>query len=86
MNFMKNRIKRGIEEFNKLRAPEASAKLISFKNKILKVKFTGPFCFSCGVYDYFEDLKIFLEEQKVKVEIKSIEEAKDGFLVDFKVV
>lgn len=85
MNFMK-KIKKGIEEFNKFRAPEATAELISFKNKVLEVKFSGPFCFSCGIYDYFEDLKIFLEEQDLKTEIKIIEEVEDGFLVKFKVV
>ncbi|MEM5790732.1 MAG: hypothetical protein QXP77_01645 [Candidatus Aenigmatarchaeota archaeon] len=83
---MKEKIKKGIEEFNKLRAPETNAKLISFKNKILEVKFSGPFCLSCGVNDYFEDLKIFLEEQDVKAEIISIDEIEDGFLVKFKVV
>lgn len=86
MNFMKEKIEKGIEEFNRLRAPEANAKLIYFRNKILKVKFSGPFCLSCSVYDYFEDLRIFLEEQKIKSEIKSIEEVGDGFLVEFKVV
>lgn len=86
MNFMKEKIKKSIKEFNKLRAPEANAKLISFKNKILEVKFNGPFCLSCGTYDYFEDLKIFLEEQGVKAEIISMDKIEDGFLVKFKVV
>ena len=86
MNFMKDRIEKGIKEFNNLRAPEANASLISFRGKILKVKFTGPFCLGCGIYDYFEDLKVFLEEQKVKTKIESVREIEDGFIVKFKVI
>jgi len=84
MNFMKKSIEDGIKEFNKWRSPEAKAKLISIENGKIKVKFSGPFCLSCGIYDYFEDLRIFLEEKKIKVKIEKIEEKEDGFLVTFR--
>ncbi|MFX1564022.1 MAG: hypothetical protein ACFFDP_12025 [Promethearchaeota archaeon] len=49
-------IRRAISRFNQLRSPEAYAELIVFDTNELHVRFTGVFCRSCGVLDYFEDL------------------------------
>lgn len=49
-------IHRAIWSFNRYRSPEAIAKFIAFDNNELYVRFTGPFCQTCGVLDYFEDL------------------------------
>ena len=63
-----------IEEYNRYRAPEAKAELISFNGASFKVRFIGSFCYTCGFYDYLEDLKIILEEKGVNVEIRRVEE------------
>lgn len=49
-------IRRAISRFNQLRIPEAHAEFISFDRNELYVRFTGAFCQTCGVLDYFEDL------------------------------
>jgi hypothetical protein len=54
-----------INGYNRLRSPEATAILTKMKSNKLWIKFHGPFCESCGVYDYFEDFLI--EAQNVKI-------------------
>lgn len=81
---MIEKILESIEEYNKYRSPEANAKLISFDNLIIYVEFTGPFCRTCGFYDYFDDLRIIFEEMGLKTEIIFIEETEDGAVVGFK--
>ncbi|MEM2986785.1 MAG: hypothetical protein QXV60_01630 [Nitrososphaerota archaeon] len=82
--FTKEEIERVIEEYNKYRVPEAEARLISFDKEYLKVEFKGSFCYSCGFYDYFDDLKILLEEKGLKTKIINIKEINEGAIVTFK--
>ncbi len=49
-------LKEAIDKFNYFREPEAKAELISFNENEAIVKFSGPFCVTCGIYDYFEDI------------------------------
>jgi len=81
---MEEKILDSIEEFNKYRAPEAKANLICFDGLVIRVEFRGPFCASCGFYDYFDDLRIIFEDMGLKTEIARIEETEDGAVVDFK--
>ncbi len=46
----------GIERFNRGFSPEASAELSALWPTGFNVVFSGVFCISCGVYDYFYDL------------------------------
>lgn len=55
-------VKESLQEFNRYMSPEAVAVLIDIKNDKIKVKLDGPFCRTCGVYDYFDDLKSELEK------------------------
>jgi superoxide reductase len=80
---LRNKVRAAIRKFNKYRYPEALAKLIKFNNKGLVVGFEGPFCRTCGFYDYFDDLRIFLEEYGVKSKIINIKEKENGAIVDF---
>ena len=80
---LKEKIKKVVIEFNKFRAPEAVAKLLSLNKESFKMEFTGPFCQACGFYDYFDDFKIFLEELESKADISQIEETKSGAIVTF---
>jgi len=76
-------IKKAIEEYNKYRSPEIVAKLTSVSKRSFKVEFTGPFCLTCGFYDYFDDFKIVLEEYGLRVRVEEIEELGDGAVVKF---
>ncbi len=83
---MGNIIEESIKEFNEYRSPEANAELISQKNKSSKIRFTGTFCKTCGFYDYFDDLKILLEDKGLKTKIGKIKEIDDGAIVEFESV
>ena len=56
MSLPPDAIARAIANFNRLRSPEAFAEFIGFDNNEVYVRFTGSFCRTCGVLDYFEDL------------------------------
>jgi hypothetical protein len=56
MSELPETIHQAIASFNRYRSPEATAEFIRFDNNELVVRFSGSFCQTCGVYDYFEDL------------------------------
>jgi hypothetical protein len=56
-------VEAAVEEFNKYRSPEAVAKIIEFSEGQVTIELSGPFCRGCGLYDYFDDLKIELERK-----------------------
>jgi hypothetical protein len=86
---MKSRrqVEAAVEEFNKYRSPEAVAKIVEINENQATIEFNGPFCVSCGVEDYFDDLRIELEKNiGEKIEIAKIEggvEA-EGYVVTFR--
>jgi hypothetical protein len=83
---VKRIIDRGIEIFNRYRSPEAHAELKEVGGNKFIVKFTGPFCLTCGYYDYFEDLLIELEELGLKTKINRVIEGGDSTLVEYVVI
>jgi hypothetical protein len=66
---------RAVEVFNRYRSPEATAKLVGWEKDGFVIEFTGAFCLSCGVRDYFEDFIYELEDlnRNFKVEIEGSE-------------
>lgn len=72
-----------IEDYNKYRSPEATAKLVSVDGTSLKIEFTGPYCRTCGFYDYFEDFVYILEDLGIKSQIDEVEETEEGTIVTF---
>lgn len=73
-----------IKEYNKLRSPEATAKFIKKKNEKILINFSGPFCASCGVIDYFEDFVIEANSNNVKLNIRDIDQIDfNNYLVEF---
>ncbi len=73
--------KEAVEKFNRFHSPEAVAEYLKGESDIVYVKFTGPFCVSCGVYDYFEDVT-----QDVDAEVMDYEEVEDGFIVRYRLL
>lgn len=82
----REKVVKAINKFNKYRAPEAVAKLLSLNKKSFKIQFSGPFCRSCGFYDYFDDMKISLEEVGLKARIEKIKELQEGGIVEFGII
>jgi hypothetical protein len=58
---LQSTIEHTIQEYNRYRKPEAVAKIKQIASDRFEVEFSGPFCQSCGVYDYFEDFIYDLE-------------------------
>ena len=84
-HFNEEKLKESISEYNKYRTPEATAKLVSIDNNNLKIEFKGHFCFTCGFYDYFDDLRFLLEDNNIISEIVKIDEIDQGAVVTFKI-
>lgn len=80
------KVRKALNEYNKYRVPEVKGELLSFSSGEVKVRFSGPFCRTCGFYDYFEDYGVILERFGVKVIISSFEEVENGAIVLFKVL
>ncbi|MEM2955080.1 MAG: hypothetical protein QW625_03990 [Candidatus Nanoarchaeia archaeon] len=82
---MKKLVLSAIEEYNKCHSPEATAELKEIGKNFSVIKFFGPFCRSCGVYEWFEDFRIEIEEKiKFPVKIKEIREGKnESYVVKF---
>lgn len=55
-------VARAFTEFNKWHGHEAVAELIKLEGPSIVVELSGPFCRTCGLYDYFDDLKFELEK------------------------
>jgi len=81
-----SKVKAAIEEFNKYRSLEAVAKLIDVGEGFTVIELSGPFCRGCGLYDYFDDLKIELEEKVGgPIEISKIEGGEsEGYLITYR--
>jgi hypothetical protein len=71
---MIEKIERAISEYNRYHGREAVARLVGFHENRLLVEFSGPFCYSCGMYDYFEDLIVELEGQGIRCRIAEVRE------------
>ncbi len=81
---IKKEIINAVIKFNKYRAPEAKAKLLGLNKKYFTIKFYGPFCASCSVYDYFEDILYQMPEKfRSNFNIQEILEEKEGYIVKY---
>ncbi|HIP90105.1 MAG TPA: hypothetical protein EYH22_00960 [Candidatus Nanopusillus sp.] len=54
--FIKQKVEEAIEEFNK--TFKSKCKLIDISRDEIKVLFSRHICFTCGTYDYFEDMAL----------------------------
>ncbi|ACJ16101.1 hypothetical protein, conserved [Thermococcus onnurineus NA1] len=50
-------LKKVLEEFNRLHGSEAQARLVGVNGDEVVIEFEGSFCATCGLYDYFDDIK-----------------------------
>jgi len=78
---LKKIIEKTIEDYNKYRAPEITARLISIDNSSFRIELKVH-CHTCGFYDYFDDFRFLLEENNVKTKIIKIDEIDEGAIGD----
>ena len=67
---LKELVLKAVASYNRYRSPEAVAKLVKLQKDKFIIEFSGPFCLSCGVSDYFEDFIYELKDPNHQVEIK----------------
>jgi len=74
-----SKVLRAIDRYNMYRGKEANARLVFVNKSKIIVEFTGSFCYSCGFYDWIDDLRYeFIDELNLNVKIASIDEVKLG--------
>jgi hypothetical protein len=78
---------RAFTEFNKWHGSEAVAKLVKVEGPSIVVELSGPFCRTCGLYDYFDDLKLELEKVLAKpLEIAQVDSGGDErYVITYKI-
>ncbi len=79
------KLRKAIEEYNRYRGAEARAEIIEEGGDEVRIRFTGPFCTTCGYYDWIEDLIYLLEDHGVEAEIKEIRDLEFGAEALFKI-
>ena len=81
-------VRKTVALYNRFRSPEAFARIIFVSPELVKISFTGSFCYSCGVLDYIEDFvhefKILTSKAELKVD-KSRQTSPRSFEADYKV-
>ena len=70
-------VARGLDLYNRYRAPEARATLLSFDGEKLVVRFEGSFCETCGINDWVEDLVYVLRDVGLEAELVDVIEPED---------
>jgi hypothetical protein len=84
---LKEIVLKGIERFNEIRTPEAKADLAKIKKNEILVCFSGHRCFTCGTYDYFDDLIFEMLEVGPLPERKELKrENENSYLVKYKIL
>jgi len=79
-------IERAIEEFNKYHGAEARVRVIEWFEDGFLAEFEGSFCFTCGFYDYFDDLARLVEERGYEVGAARVEELEGSTLVEYRLL
>ncbi|WP_394352335.1 hypothetical protein [Thermococcus sp. 18S1] len=64
-------LERVVDEFNRLHGSEATAKVLEVRGDEIIIEFSGSFCATCGLYDYFDDIK--WEAMDFGLEIEPVE-------------
>ena len=70
---MKKVIEKAVELYNKYHSPEAEAKILRFDGGKPGVSIRGPFCATCGVIGWFDDLRYEMAMLGVQSQIVSFE-------------
>jgi hypothetical protein len=82
-------VKRAVLLYNRLKSPEAFAKVIAISPMTVTISFSGAFCVNCSVpldyiKDFISDLKIFNKNVELTVGTTRLTN-KDTIEVDYRV-
>ena len=72
-------VEKSIRFYNKYRTPEAIAQLTALDDNEIKIKISGSFCETCGLYDWIEDLVYILKDHGIETETSKIIEPYDYY-------
>ena len=72
-------VDRAVEEYNRFRAPEAVAEVVDVDEErgVVRVRFSGAFCKTCGINDWVEDFAYVLMEFDVDARLDKVIEPDD---------
>lgn len=79
-------INEAVNHYNKYRSPEVIASLVRIDGHYFTVKFEGSICFTCGFYDYFDDLIYILVDYGVLCKIVEVLTVDEGAVVRYEVI
>jgi hypothetical protein len=87
METVSEKIVKGIERFNGFRAPEARAELLTMGEREILVRLSGHMCFTCGTFDYFEDLLYEIKDLGLELRLKKWQrDEENGYLVVYEIL
>ncbi|MEL9990874.1 MAG: hypothetical protein QXP98_10290 [Thermoproteus sp.] len=78
--------KRALSKFRELFGAEAEVELLEVGPELVRARFGGNMCYTCGTYDYFEDFAYILSDESGEEWIVASYQQLDGgeYLVEFK--
>lgn len=77
---VRGKIEKVLAEFNRLHGSEANARILSIEGDEAIIEFEGSFCATCGLYDYFDDIKWEAMEFGLELEpVEVLEAVEDDF-------
>ncbi len=74
MSLIASLVVKAVEQYNKYRSPEATAEIVSVRDDVVEIDFRGPFCYTCGVLDWIEDLIYEALDLGLKLKIINIKD------------
>ncbi len=63
------KFREAVRDYNRYRAPEAVARIVTRRGDTVYVEFDGTYCETCGLYDWIDDLKYVLEGKGLEADI-----------------
>ncbi|AFL94263.1 hypothetical protein CL1_0048 [Thermococcus cleftensis] len=74
------KLERVLGEFNRLHGAEARARIVEMKGDEVIIEFEGSFCATCGLYDYFDDIRWEARDFGLEIEpVEVLEAEEDDF-------
>ncbi len=74
-----------VKRYNRYRAPESVAKPLKIEGDIVRVRFEGSFCETCGINDWVDDFRYVLEDLGAEAELVAVIEPEDYFVEDWRI-
>ena len=65
-NELESALRKTVLLYNRMKSPQAVARIVQSSPKVVIISFTGPFCYECGdvqkyIDDFAKDFKVFID-------------------------